>query len=164
MKAWVVMGVSGCGKSSVGSALARELGCEFIEGDDFHPDANKARMAAGLPLGDADRQGWLDELGRQLRARPEGAVLSCSALKRRYRDTLRAASPGLRFVYLALDHATAQARVAGRSGHFFSPTLVDSQFEALEPPTDEPGVLRLDATRPLAELCRLATAQALAGS
>lgn len=152
MAALVVMGVSGCGKSSLGEAVARRLGWTLIEGDDFHPPANKTKMATGQPLVDADRIGWLDRLGEELQRHPDGAVLTCSALKRSYRDRLRAAAPGLRFAYLELDLPTAQARVSARNAHFFSPTLVTSQFEALEPPIGEPGVQRLDATRPLAEL------------
>ena len=163
MAALVVMGVSGCGKSSLGEALAQTLGWPLIEGDDFHPSANKAKMAAGRPLVDADRIGWLDRLGVELQAHPDGAVLTCSALKRSYRERLRAAAPGLRFAFLDLDLATAQARVSGRNAHFFSPRLVNSQFEALEPPTGEAGVLRLDATRPLAELTAAAAAHARAG-
>jgi gluconokinase len=148
MAALVVMGVSGCGKSSLGAALARTL----VEGDDFHPPANKAKMATGQPLVDADRIGWLDQLGAELQRHPQGAVLTCSALKRSYRDRLRAAAPDLHFAYLELDLPTAQARVSARNAHFFSPTLVTSQFEALEPPIGEVGVLRLDATLPLATL------------
>lgn len=159
--AWVVMGVSGCGKSSLAAALARRLGWPLIEGDDFHPPTNKAKMSAGQPLVDADRIGWLDRLGDELRRHPNGAVLSCSALKRHHRDRLRTASPGLRFAYLELDQPTAQARVSARSGHFFSPTLVTSQFEALEPPIGEPGVVWLDATRSLAALVDAVMADAV---
>ena len=118
-------------------------------------------MAAGQALGDDDRTGWLDRLGAELQGQGAGAVLTCSALKRRYRERLRAAAPGLRFVFLDLDQATAQARVASRGAHFFSPTLVASQFEALEPPTGEAGVLRLDATGSPAALTEAAAAYAL---
>ncbi|RZS56921.1 gluconokinase [Sphaerotilus mobilis] len=163
MPALVVMGVSGCGKSSLGEAVARELGWTLIEGDDFHPPANKTKMATGQPLVDADRIGWLDRLGREVQAHPDGAVLTCSALKRSYRERLRAAAPGLRFAFLDLDIATAQARVSGRNAHFFSPTLVSSQFEALEPPSGEPGVLTLDATLPLHTLVAAAATHALHG-
>lgn len=140
------MGVAGCGKSSLARLLAQHWGWVFIEGDDFHPPANKAKMAAGQALVDADRLGWLDRLGEELRRHPGGAVLSCSALRRSHRDRLRAASPGLRFVHLVIDRPTALARVSARAGHFFSPALVDSQFETLEPPVHEPGVVSLDAT------------------
>jgi gluconokinase len=106
-------------------------------------------------LTDADRVDWLTTLGEQLRARPDGVVLTCSALKRAYRDTLRAASPGLRFVFLDIPRDEAQRRVAGRgAAHFFSADLVDSQFATLEPPVGEPGVLRVDALAPVADLRR----------
>jgi gluconokinase len=149
----VVMGVSGCGKSSVGAAVAARLGWPLIEGDDFHAEASRALMRQGIALGDADRIGWLDRLGAALAQHPGGAVLTCSALKTAYRDRLRAASPGLRFAWLDLDRVAAEARVAQRGGgHFFPPALVATQFDALEPPTHEPGVLRLDALAPPAQI------------
>ena len=148
----VLMGVAGCGKSAVGQRLAAALVLPWIEGDDFHPPANIAKMAQGIALADADRGDWLGALGRALAARPGGAVLGCSALKRAYRDRLRAAVPGLRFVHLAIDQAESLRRVAGRPGHFYPPSLVASQFEALEDPAAEPGVLVLDATLPPAQL------------
>jgi len=151
--ALVIMGVAGCGKSSLGAALARAEGLPLVEGDDFHGAANRDKMARGVPLTDADRAGWLDMLAQQLQRRPAGVVLTCSALRRAYRERLRAATPGLRFVFLELDRAQALARVAARgSAHFFSTSLVDSQFATLESPVGEPGVLRLDATRPLCQL------------
>ena len=150
----VVMGVSGCGKSSLGQALAVQLGLPFIEGDAFHSAANRQKMAEGTPLTDADRAGWLEALAGQLQQHPAGAVLSCSALKRAYREQLRAAAPGLCFVHLALTPAEAERRVATRPGHFFKPGLVASQFNTLEPPEGEPGVLTLPATEPLPALCR----------
>src|ERR1700722_858854 len=96
----VVMGVAGSGKSTLGAAVAERMGWPMIEGDDFHSDENKARMRAGMPLTDADREGWLRSLGRELQLHPGGSVLTCSALKRKYRDLLRAASPGLTFAFL----------------------------------------------------------------
>jgi gluconokinase len=111
----VVMGVSGCGKSEVGQRLARVLHLPLIEGDTFHPPANIEKMKSGVPLDDGDRAGWLDVLARELSARPQGAVLACSALKRSYRDRLRAACAGLRFVHLALPEADAQQRVASKT-------------------------------------------------
>ncbi len=145
----VVMGVSGCGKSAVGDRLAVALGLPLIEGDSFHPAGNIAKMQRGVPLTDQDRVGWLALLGEELARHPAGAVLTCSALKRSYRDTLRAAVPGLRFVHLALSQQDALRRVSGRPGHFYPPSLVASQFEALEDPAGEAGVIALDALLPL---------------
>lgn len=153
MQSLVVMGVSGCGKSSLAAAAAERLGIPLIEGDAFHPESNQAKMRAGIALTDADRDAWLTMLGEQLKQRPNGAVLTCSALKRSYRDRLRAASPGLRFAWLDLDEPSALARVAQRgASHFFPPSLVAAQFATLEPPAGEPGVLRLDALLPLPAL------------
>jgi gluconokinase len=153
MDAVVVMGVAGCGKSTLGVALARAEGVPLVEGDEFHSERSRGKMSRGIALDDADRGGWLDALGAQLRAHPAGVVLTCSALKRAYRDRLRAAQPGLRFVFMDIDREAAQARVALRAGsHFFSPTLVESQFATLESPVDEPGVLRVDALAPLPSL------------
>lgn len=149
----VVMGVAGCGKSSLGAALAAAEHLPLIEGDDHHSPANREKMRQGIALTDADRDGWLHTLGLLLQAHPAGAVLTCSALKKSYRDRLRAACPALRFVYLDIDRATAGQRVAARAGvHFFSAALVDSQFATLEPPQGEPGVLRVDALAPLTTL------------
>ena len=149
----VIMGVAGCGKSSLGAAVAHAEGMELVEGDDFHSPANLAKMAQGVPLTDADRAGWLDTLAAQLQAHPRGVVLTCSALRRAYRERLRAAAPGLRFAFLQLERNAALARVTARAAtHFFSTSLVDSQFATLEPPVGEPGVLPLDATQALAEL------------
>jgi gluconokinase len=149
----VIMGVAGCGKSSLGAALARATGLPLVEGDDFHSPASRAKMSQGIALDDADRDGWLGTLGEQLRAHPEGIVLTCSALKRAYRERLRQASPGLGFVFLDIGRDQAQARVSARAAqHFFSTTLVDSQFATLEVPTGEAGVLRVDALKPLHQL------------
>ena len=143
------MGVAGSGKSTLAAALAERLSWPMIEGDDFHSDENKARMRAGVPLTDADREGWLRSLGQELQRHPNGSVLTCSALKRKYRDLLRAASQGLTFVFLDISEDEALWRVRDRGQHFFPPELLESQFAALEPPLDEPGVLRLDAGLPL---------------
>jgi gluconokinase len=150
--ALVVMGVAGCGKSSLGRACADALGWPLLEGDDYHAPESVDKMRAGTPLTDVDREGWLARLGQMLADRPQGAVLTCSALRQRYRDQLRSARPGLRFAFLELDEATARERVAARSGHLFPPSLVASQFATLESPVGEPGVLRLDATAPLDQL------------
>lgn len=148
MDSIVVMGVAGCGKSSLGADLARALGLPLVEGDDFHPPANQQKMQDGIPLTDADRAGWLDALAGELAAAPDGTVLTCSALKRAYRDRLRAAAPGLRFVHLVLTREEALRRVAARASHFFPSSLVDSQLATLESPAGEPGVFELDATLP----------------
>lgn len=154
----VVMGVSGSGKTTVGLALAAALGRDFAEGDDFHPPANVAKMAAGTPLDDDDRGPWLDAIGGWLAARSEPAVVSCSALKRAYRDRLRGFAPGILFVHLVVDPATVRARVAGREGHFMPASLVGSQFEALEPlGADEPGIA-VDASLPVGEIVARVTA------
>ena len=149
----VVMGVSGCGKSSLGAALARELALPLIEGDDFHAPESVRKMRAGIALTDADRAGWLDRLGRELAGHEAGAVLTCSALKREYRERLRAAQPGLRFVFMALPCEEAERRVAERAAvHMFPASLVANQFATLESPVGEPGVLAVDATAPIPQL------------
>lgn len=155
----VVMGVAGCGKSSLGAALAEATGLPLIEGDDHHSPASREKMSQGVALTDTDRAGWLATLGGLLQAHPQGAVLTCSALKRAYREQLRAACPGLRFVFLDIARADAGQRVAARAGtHFFSSALVDSQFATLESPVGETGVLRLDALLPIVHLRAQATA------
>jgi len=152
--ALVVMGVSGCGKSSAAAAVAEALGWQLLEGDAFHPAENVAKMRQGTPLNDDDRQGWLAGLAAQLAQAGEAhpRVLTCSALKKKYRDQLRAAQPRLGFVFLDLDYATALARVQSRAGHFFSPELVANQFQTLESPVGEGDVLRVDATASLAQI------------
>ena len=154
----VVMGVSGCGKSDVGQRLAAQLGLPLVEGDEFHPQANIAKMSSGIPLDDADRAGWLDALARELARHAGGAVLTCSALKKSYRDRLRAAVPQLKFVHLALPQSDAQVRVASRPGHFYPPSLVASQFAALEDPAGESGVVVVDARLPAADVAQRAAA------
>lgn len=146
------MGVAGCGKSSLGSALAERLGGDLIEGDDYHSPESRDKMRQGVALNDADRAGWLATLAGLLQNAPGDIVLTCSALRRTYRDQLRAAAPSLRFAFLHITPDTARARVAERSAHFFNSKLVDSQFATLEDPSGEPGVLRLDATTPLQAL------------
>lgn len=152
----VVMGVAGCGKSEVGQRIADALGLPLVEGDSYHPPSNIAKMKSGVALDDTDRAGWLDVLARELASRPHGAVLTCSALKKSYRDRLRAASGQLKFVHLALPEAEAQKRVALRPGHFYPPALVASQFAALEDPAGEPGVVTVDARLALDEVVRRA--------
>jgi len=146
----VVMGVSGCGKSSLGSSLADTLGTRFVEGDAHHGESNLCKMRSGIALTDEDREGWLAALAVELAKPPLPVVLTCSSLKRRYRDRLRAASPGLRFVFMDIERDEALQRVASRgAAHFFSTDLVDNQFATLERPDGESGVLRVDATAPL---------------
>lgn len=157
---WVVMGVSGCGKSAVGSLLASELGVPYVEGDDLHPPRNVARMAAGVPLDDADRAGWLAALRERIaaaRAQGSGLVVSCSALKRAYRDLLRTGDPALRFAHLDGPRDVLASRVQGRqqtSGHFMPASLLDSQLRTLQPlQADEAGIV-LDLRLPLSTLVR----------
>jgi gluconokinase len=138
---YVIMGVSGSGKSLIGAMLARELGLEFVEGDDLHPPDNVKRMAAGIPLTDDNRRGWLnriaDRLGDAKRA-GIGLVVSCSALKRIYRDLLRSVgSADVRFVYLAGSHELLVTRLATRRGHFMPPSLLKSQMAILEEPSPD---------------------------
>ncbi len=152
MNSVVVMGVAGCGKSAVGERLAAALGLPLIEGDAFHPPGNITKMRHGVALTDEDRAGCLQRLGEELAAHPGGAVLTCSALKRSYRDRLRQAAPGIRFLYLALSPQQALERVASRKDHFYPPSLVASQFEALQDPAGEPGVVVADAAQPLEQV------------
>ncbi|WP_229487952.1 gluconokinase [Pseudoduganella lutea] len=142
---WVVMGVAGCGKSSVGAALAERLGVRYVEGDRYHSPENVAKMSAGVPLTDGDRLHWLASLQGEIRdamARGEGIVVACSALKRRYRDLLREGVPGLRFAHLAGTRELIEARMSARVGHYMPLSLLDSQFAALEPlQPDEAGIV-----------------------
>jgi gluconokinase len=139
----VVMGVSGSGKSTIGHALADALGLPFADADTFHSAANVAKMTAGVPLTDGDRWPWLADVGAWLASRTDGGVVACSALKRSYRDALRAAAPGTRFVHLFADEAVLAARMAvrrEREGHFMAPGMLASQLADLEPlAPDEEG-------------------------
>jgi len=149
----VVMGVSGCGKSTVGALLGQRLGVPFLDGDDFHPAANKEKMAAGTPLTDDDREPWLGRLGQLLAEKdddgPTGAaIVACSALKRRYRDLLRRAAPDVVFIHLTGTEATIGARMDARAHEFMPRILLESQFAALEQlEADEAHVLG-DITQP----------------
>ncbi|WAJ47741.1 gluconokinase [Mycobacterium sp. Aquia_216] len=135
------MGVSGSGKSTVGSALAQRLRVPFVDADSLHPAANVAKMSAGHPLDDDDRSPWLDRVGAWLADHRDGGVASCSALKRAYRDQLRAHCSRLEFLYLRGSPDTIRARLAARSDHFMPTALSQSQFDALQPlGADEPGV------------------------
>lgn len=149
------MGVSGCGKSSVGLQLAGALDVPFLEGDTYHSYANVAKMTAGVPLTDSDRADWLQALHQQIRdarLKDSGLVLSCSSLKRRYRDLLRSADPELRFAHLAGPRELIASRMAARKDHYMPTTLLDSQLAALEPLQDDEAGIVLDIGKPPAEL------------
>lgn len=167
MPAILVMGVTACGKSTIAATIARRAGGLHIEGDQYHSAASIEKMRAGIALDDADRHAWLQRLGELLReavAAGQRPVLSCSALKRDYRERLRSAVPGLGVVFLDIDKHEVRRRVAQRRGHFMSVALVDSQFETLQSPVGESRVLRVDATRPVAEISLLADEWWQAGS
>lgn len=148
---FVVMGVSGCGKSSVGKAVAAALGARFVDGDDLHPPENIARMARGEPLTDADRAPWLDRVGEVLGEGPCPIVVACSALKRSYRDRITALAGGpVTYLFLAGSPDVIAARMAARSGHFMPPSMLQSQFAALEPPGPDEVAVRVDIDQPFA--------------
>ena len=154
------MGVSGSGKSTVGAGIADALGLDFVDGDGLHAPESVARMAAGQALRDEDRWPWLERIGTRLAdasAGPRGLVVACSALKRIYRDRIRAAAPGVRFVFLDGPSELIVARMAGRSGHYMPPALLASQLQTLEPPgADETDALRFDIALPAPEIVRRA--------
>ena len=152
---WVVMGVSGCGKSEVGQRLAQALGVRFLEGDAYHSVSNVAKMASGIPLNDDDRADWLRVLQGEIaaaRARGEGLVLACSALKRRYRDLLRAADPDLRFAHLSGPRELIAQRMLARTAHYMPASLLDSQLRDLEPLQQDEAGLLLDLSKTLPAL------------
>jgi gluconokinase len=152
----VVMGVSGCGKSSVGEGLATALGIPYRDGDDLHPAANVEKMRAGVPLTDEDRWPWLDRVAQVL-ASEAPVIVGCSALRRAYRDRLRAGAGGpVQFVHLAGSRDLIAARMAARKGHYMPPSLLDSQFAALEPPGPDEA-LTIDIDRPVPQIIRIAT-------
>ena len=144
----IIMGVSGCGKSSVGAAVAHALGAKFIDGDDLHPRANIQKMASGHPLDDNDRAPWLERLSDaaySLQHKNEVGLIVCSCLKRRYRDRLRQDNPDMLFLYMKGSFEVILARLKARAGHFMPTELLKSQFDALEEPTAaEPDVLSID--------------------
>ncbi len=151
--ALVLMGVAGSGKTTVGRALADALGCEFFDGDDFHPAANVAKMASGIPLTDEDRLPWLESLSgviRQQLAKGSSCVVACSALKSVYRNVL--AGDHVQFVFLRASKDLVARRFAMRRDHFMPARLIDSQFEALEEPTD---AVIVDSERPVEEIVML---------
>jgi gluconokinase len=145
----VVMGVTGVGKSTLGRDLAAHHGFRFFDADDFHPEANVAKMRAGVPLTDEDRKPWLERLAALLAQASEPTVLACSALKASYRETLRRAAPGLLVVHLTGSREAITARVAARPDHYMPSSLVESQFATLEAPAPGPYVLALDCDLPV---------------
>lgn len=150
----VVMGVSGCGKSTIGQLLADRLGCPFLDADELHPPGNVAKMAAGTPLTDADRQPWLELLNAKLRGQ-ENAVLACSALKETYRRTLSKGLADCRFVHLRGSMELIGARMAKRQHRFMPASLLASQFATLEPPAE---ALAVDIAQPPAQCVEQITA------
>jgi gluconokinase len=142
------MGVSGSGKTSIGETLAKALGLRFLEGDQLHPPSNVEKMSKGIPLTDEDRMPWLEVIGQQMKAalsKGEGIIVSCSALKRIYRDRLREAAGGnLFFVYLEGSKELLTDRMGHRTGHFMPASLLESQLATLEVPTGEKGVVTVD--------------------
>jgi len=144
------MGVSGSGKSTVGVLLARQLNLSFVDGDDLHPMRNKQKMAAGIPLDDEDRAPWLDAIGALLARGP--VVVACSALRRRYRDRLRAAAPGLKLIYLRGTRQLLASRLAGRQHEFMPARLLESQLATLEEPESDEHALTVDVDSPPEQL------------
>jgi len=153
---WIVAGVSGCGKTTVGRELAFRIGGVFLDGDDFHPETNRAKMRSGMPLTDRDRTAWLETLGAELAARPEPVVLACSALKRAYRDRLRKAVEPLYFILLAVDESELRRRLEARAdSHFFPPSLLRSQLDTLEIDDDFDLIIDCKGKRPEAIVDRI---------
>lgn len=152
----VLMGVSGSGKSTIGEMLAADLGCPFLEGDDFHPAANVAKMQQGIALTTADREPWLRSIGTKiddLLLMKQSAVFSCSALQRTYRDIIIGNRPRVALVYLKGSYDLIRHRLQGRRGHFMPPSLLKSQFETLEEPTPDEHPIVADIALPPPEIC-----------
>lgn len=151
----VIMGVSGCGKTTIGALLAERYGWEFEEGDDLHPQANVDKMRSGHALDDADRWPWLAKVAEWIQQRLDAGrngVITCSALKRSYRDVLNAGGAGVVFVYLAGTPETIAARLAMRRGHFMPPDLLASQFDDLEEPAPDEPFIRIGIGAPPEEI------------
>ena len=158
----IVMGVTSCGKTSVGEALAQQLECRFIEGDRLHPASNIAKMSAGQPLNDGDRWPWLDIIGKAMSTElvaGRGVVASCSALRKIYRQKLaQSARAPIKFIFLHGSREVLAARIAARKGHFMPPSLLDSQLKTLEIPGPDEEALHLDVALPVDELVKRARA------
>jgi gluconokinase len=158
----VVMGVASCGKTAVGEALARLLDCRFIEGDRLHPAANIAKMSSGTPLTDEDRWPWLAEIGLALKG-DDGAIATCSALKRAYRQAItKAAGRPIAFVHLSGSRVLLEERIRARKDHFMPPSLLGSQLATLEPPGMDEAAVTLDIAKPVEALVEEAKAYLLA--
>jgi gluconokinase len=146
----IVMGVSGCGKTSVGEGLSRNTSIRFVDGDALHPQANVDKMSAGNPLTDQDRWPWLEAIGREFAKSPEPLIIGCSALKRSYRDMIRHhAGAMVTFIHLTGTREIISKRMQARRDHFMPPALLDSQFAALEPPTADEDSISIDIDQPL---------------
>jgi gluconokinase len=154
MSAFVLMGVSGSGKTTVGQCVARELNLPFIEGDEFHPQRNIDKMSAGIPLTEADREPWIDALatGINKREAPNDVIVACSALSHHVRDRLRnALAEPLHFIFLTAPAEVIQERLDARPRHFMKSGMLQTQLQALEPPSN---AISVDANRPFPEVCR----------
>ena len=160
MRRFVIMGVAGSGKSTVGAELAKRLGGVYVDGDDLHPPENIAKMARGEPLNDADREPWLDKVGAVLRDAQGIALIGCSALKLAYRDRIRVAAGGsVTFIHLVGTRKVIEMRMADRSGHFMPLSLLDSQFADLESPKQNEKAISVDIDQPLDSLVEALVAQ-----
>lgn len=152
---YIVMGVSGCGKSTVGEQLAELLGLSFLEGDSFHTPSNISRMSSGIPLTDSDRVPWLKQLSEiigEYQDKQQGFVMTCSSLKKSYRQQLCEKTGRLTFVYLKGSRAEIQKRMSGREGHFMDPALLDSQFDALEEPDKHELAITVSIAQPVQDI------------
>jgi len=153
------MGVQGCGKSTAGQAVAARLGLPFLDGDDLHSVSNKQKMASGHPLTDADREPWLRAIGRELASglqQGSATVVACSSLKRKYRDLIRSYAPETRFIHLDGSRELIAERLTQRDHEYMPPTLLNSQFETLEPLREDEAGIRLDISLSLDEIAAAA--------
>ncbi|MEM9550504.1 MAG: gluconokinase, GntK/IdnK-type [Pseudomonadota bacterium] len=150
---FVIMGPAGCGKSTVGAAVAARIGARYVDGDDLHPRANIEKMSRGEPLTDADRAPWLERIGRLLAEAQDSCIVGCSALKRTYRDMIRAgARAPVSFLFLSGSREVLLQRMTTRPGHFMPVSLLDSQLQTLEPPQSDERAITVDIDQPLEQL------------